>query len=323
MTWWNRILDKSILFSFDRSGYQRHERAFLSGSLDVSMEGRSCLVSGANSGLGFELARGLAARGAAVHMLCRNPQRGAQAKQAIQAEHSAAQLQLHIVDLSSLASIRSFVAGFEINRVDVLLHNAGLLPLRRELTADGLELTVATHLVGPFLLTRLLAEKLAGGRVVFVSSGGMYAKRLDVEAMLRNEGSYDGVAAYAMTKRAQVVLAELLAEQLKQRNITVNSMHPGWAATPGVERSLPRFWTVMGKRLRTPAQGADTALWLAVAAEVEGLSGRFWFDREVVSPYLFPGTREDELERRRLWALCERLAGGFTSAASEPSDSEP
>ena len=246
------LADKSILFSFDRSGYRRHARDFDPGDLDVSMGGKVCAVTGANSGLGFEVARGLAARQATVHMLCRNAERGEVARKTITDEHSKAEVHVHVVDLSSLDSIHRFADTFTAPSLDVLVHNAGLLPLERELTDSGLELTVATHLVGPFLLTQLFREKLNSGRVVFVSSGGMYAKRLDVGAMLSNEGDYDGVAAYAMTKRGQVVLAELLAEELASIGATVNSMHPGWAATRGVEHSLPRFWKMMRNRLRTP-----------------------------------------------------------------------
>lgn len=306
-------LDKSIFFSFDRSGYKRHARDFNPADLDVSLDEKVCLVTGANSGLGFEVARGLAARGASVHMLCRNAERGAEARTAITDEHGTADVRVHVVDLSRLSSIRSFAETFPAPRLDVLVHNAGLLPLERELTDDGLELTVATHLVGPFLLTELLRAKLSGARIVFVSSGGMYAKRLDVGAMLSNDGDYDGVAAYAMTKRGQVVLAELLADELNSIGATVNSMHPGWAATKGVEHSLPRFWKMMRNRLRTPAEGADTALWLAVAEKVQGQTGKFWFDRKPVPTHLMRRTQEDEYERRRLWEMCESHAHAQTT----------
>jgi len=98
--------------------------------------------------------------------------------------------------------------------LNVLVQNAGLLPRKRELTDSGLELTVATHLVGPLLLTQLLGKKLNGAGIVFGSSGGMYAKRLDVGAMPSNEGHYEGRAARVMTKCGQVVLADLVAEEL-------------------------------------------------------------------------------------------------------------
>jgi NAD(P)-dependent dehydrogenase (short-subunit alcohol dehydrogenase family) len=137
----------------------------------------------------------------------------------------------------------------------------------------------------------------------------MYTKRLSVAAMLSNDGPYDGVAAYAMTKRAQVVLSGLWARELAGAGTTVNAMHPGWAATGGVERSLPRFFRFMRKRLRSPEEGADTALWLAVADAVAGETGKFWFDRRPAPTHLARWTRESGDERRRLWEFCEAQAG--------------
>lgn len=310
------IRDRSILFAFDRSGFERHQRSFVEADLDVSMHGRTCLVTGANSGLGFELARGLAERGGTVHMLCRSAERGAAARARIIEETGHGDVHLHVVDLSDRSSLHRFARDFSEARVDVLVHNAGTLPLERELTGDGLELTVATHLVGPFLLTTLLKPRLAGARVIFVSSGGMYAKRLDMDVMMSVDGPYDGVAAYAMTKRGQVVLSEQLAVEFAGIGTTFNAMHPGWADTPGVERSLPRFWRFMKKRLRTPEQGADTALWLAVADRVVGETGKLWFDRSAVPTHLTARTREDDEQRRRLWELCSQWA---EAAVSSPS----
>lgn len=300
----DRLLDRSIFLSFDRSGFLRHQRRFDALDLDRSMQGKACLVTGANSGLGLALTRGLAARGATVHMICRDAKRGAAAQRDIATETGSSRVHLHLVDVSSLPAIRDFAQRFDAPHLDVLVHNAGLLPLQRTLTAERLELTVATHLVGPFLLTQLLRPKLHGARVIFVSSGGMYAKRLDVDAMLSTAGPYDGVAAYAMTKRGQVVLSEQLAEDLAEIGATVNAMHPGWAATPAVERSLPRFWRLMRGRLRRPEEGADTVLWLAVAERVAGETGRFWFDRRPVPTHLLPWTRERAAQRQRLWELC-------------------
>ena len=241
------ILDRSIFFSFDRSGYRRHARRFDARDLDRSMHEKVCVVTGANSGIGFEVARGLAARGATVHMLCRNAERGAKAQETFAGQADNTDVHVHVVDVSSLGSVRGFAEAFAAPRVDVLVHNAGLLPLEREMTADGLELTVATHLVGPFLLTKLLRPKLHGARVIFVASGGMYGKRLDVELMMSNDGDYDGVAAYAMTKRGQVVLSELLAKDLTDIGATVNAMHP--AGRP------PR-----GSSIRCPASGRSCAI---------------------------------------------------------------
>jgi NAD(P)-dependent dehydrogenase (short-subunit alcohol dehydrogenase family) len=244
-----------------------------------------------------------------VHMLCRDEERGSAAREDIVKDTGNGDVHLHVVDVSSLRSVRDFANGFPSPSVDALIHNAGVLPSAREFTQDGLELTVATHLVGPHLLTRVLLPILRNARVVFVSSGGMYAKRLDVETMLLNEGPYDGVAAYAMTKRGQVILSELWAQELRDAGITVNAMHPGWAATKSVERSLPRFWRIMRNRLRTAMEGADTALWLVVAEKVAGETGKFWFDRRPVPTHLVGWTREDAEERQKLWRYCEARAG--------------
>ena len=201
--------------------------------------------------------------------------------------------------------------------VDVLIHNAGLLPAARVETADGLELTFATHVVGPFLLTQMLRDALAAsadGRVIWVSSGGMYTQKLDLGDVGWRTRPYDGVKAYAETKRAQVVLAELFAEELGSAGIVVNAMHPGWADTPGVRMSLPGFHRIMRSFLRTPAEGADTIVWLAASARGREHTGRFFLDREPRRTHFLPFTRETAEERAALWSLCERYtatdAGG-------------
>ncbi len=116
---------------------------------------------------------------------------------------------------------------------------------------------------------------------------------------------YDGVVAYAETKRAQVVLAELWAERLRSQRIAVNAMHPGWADTPSVRSSIPGFYRMTRHILRTPAEGADTIVWLAAADAARAHSGRFFFDREPRGTHWLPGTRETDAERRALWKRVE------------------
>jgi NAD(P)-dependent dehydrogenase (short-subunit alcohol dehydrogenase family) len=134
----------------------------------------------------------------------------------------------------------------------------------------------------------------------------MYAKRFDLDRMLSTSGRYDGVSSYAMTKRAQVILSDLWADELRSAGTVVNAMHPGWAATPGVERSLPGFSRLMNGRLRTAAEGADTVVWLAASRRGGEETARLWFDRRAVSKHLLPWTREADGERRRLWRWCEQ-----------------
>jgi len=305
------VLDATILFSFDRSGFERHARRFREGDLEVDLSGRTLLVTGGNSGIGRAVAEALARRGADTWLLCRSEERGREAAEAIREATGSDRVRVARLDLADLDGVRAFARDFPGDRVDALIHNAGLLPDQRVETKDGLELTFAVHVAGPLLLTAGLAGRLAAaaGRVVFVSSGGMYARKLSVRDVAWSERPYDGVAAYAQTKRMQVVLAEMLDRHLGGSGVAVFAMHPGWVDTPGVERSLPRFWRLLKSRLRTPAQGADTAVWLAASPAAAELAGRFVFDRAPALPHLLPWTREDDAERRRFRELLERTTG--------------
>ena len=196
--------------------------------------------------------------------------------------------------------------------IHALVHNAGVLPAERHITEDGLELCLATNLVGPFLLTALLWPRLAmasAPRIVHVSSGGMYARRLDLQALQGRKGEYDGVLAYAHTKRGQVIASEQLAAILRSKGIGVHCMHPGWADTPGVRSSIPTFWKVTKGILRTPEQGADTITWLAAVNRELSQSGQFWFDRKPRATHLLPRTQETDAERAALWDALMGWAG--------------
>ncbi|MBL8919031.1 MAG: SDR family NAD(P)-dependent oxidoreductase [Myxococcaceae bacterium] len=299
------ILDASVVFSFDRSGFERHAQRFVAADTRVSMQGKSVLITGANSGLGFATARALAALGATVHLLCRDEGRGRAARDALSKELPSADLHLHQLDVSVLAEVRRFVEGFK-GPVDVLVNNAGVLPDTMTRTAEGHELTFATNVLGPFALTTALLPKLlvAKGRVITVASGGLYTQKLSLPILQGAVERFDGVVAYAQTKRAEVILNELWA--VKQPDITFSAMHPGWADTPAVQSSLPRFYRLTRSRLRTPDQGADTAVWLAVAPRLAGKSGLFWFDRAPVSTHLARWTKESSEDRERLWRLVEQ-----------------
>ncbi|MEZ4248702.1 MAG: hypothetical protein R3B99_10725 [Polyangiales bacterium] len=181
----------------------------------------------------------------------------------------------------------------------------------RVTTVDGLELNGATNSGRPFPLTHLLWSRLrSDARVVHVSSGGMYSQKLDVQTLFDPPEPFDGVVAYARTKRAQVVLTEPFNERSTLR---VSAMHPGWADTPGVQSSLPRFRRVTKAILRTPAEGADTIVWLAASPAAAHPKGRF-IDRAPRPTHLSRRTEESAAERRRRRALCVRI--GLDPAAS-------
>ncbi len=312
MSLFDRLADASIYFSFDRTGFERHQRQFRADDLDVDLEGKRCLITGANSGLGRAAAHALAALRAEVWLLCRSKERGAIAERDIREGTGNDRVRLEILDLASHRSIRDFAERAAGTRVDMLIHNAGVLPAERFETEDGLELTWATNVVSPFLLTHLLLPNLEmalAARVINVTSGGMYSQQLDLRDTDWQSREFDGVVAYAQTKRAEVILTELWAERLAPGGITVNAMHPGWADTPGVQDSLPRFWRFTRNRLRTPRQGADTIVWLAACQRIASETGKLFFDRRAVRTHFMRRTRTRAGDRQRLWRLCREQAG--------------
>ena len=257
-------LDRSARFLGDRLPGPRAVGA----ARTARLAGRSVVLTGATSGIGEAACVDLARGGATVHMLARDLGRGREALERVADRSGPSDLQLHLCDVSSLASVREFAAAFLAagDPLDVLIHNAGVLPPERTHTDEGFELTFATNVLGPFLLTALLLPALrrsAPARVINVSSGGMYTAKIDVDDLQLEDRDFDGTRFYAHTKRAEVILSEEWAERLADDSVTVNSVHPGWVATAGVESSLPRFSRVMGPLLRDPAGGADTIVWLA------------------------------------------------------------
>jgi dehydrogenase/reductase SDR family protein 12 len=320
------ILDRTVVGGYTSVGYRIRSRTWHASDLQ-RIEGKVVVVSGATSGIGLAAAEGFARLGASVRLLVRSDERGAQARAAITERTQNSDVRISVCDLSSLESVHACATRLAAEeRLDVLVNNAGVMTQERALSADGIELTLATNVVGPFLLTNLLIpllEESAPARIINVSSGGMYTQKLRVDDLQSERGQFDGPNAYARTKRAQVILTELWAAQLAGTGIVVHAMHPGWADTPGVRSSLPRFYKVTRPLLRTPAQGADTIVWLGAAAEPGRSSGRFWHDRRPRPPHRLPWTRETRQERERLLAECLRLSGWHDASVSTASTSIP
>jgi NAD(P)-dependent dehydrogenase (short-subunit alcohol dehydrogenase family) len=313
--------DALPFFSFNKMGFALNRHGFEPADLPSNARGRIALVTGANSGIGRATSLELARRGFDVWLLCRDAARGEEARDAIAKETSEERVHLAMVDMSSLRSIRRFAQEFPLERVDVLVHNAGVLPSEKRLSEDGVELTFATNVLGPFVLTALLLPRLArssDARVIFVASGGMYLQRLDLSLLDIEPAKFDGTRAYANAKRAQVILGHELARRFSGRTaITFASMHPGWADTTAVRTSLPGFHAVMKHFLRSAEEGADSVVWLAASERgVKGTNGELWFDRRVAPEYPVPFTRERLDERGRLVALCEQLGGVALEAAA-------
>jgi NAD(P)-dependent dehydrogenase (short-subunit alcohol dehydrogenase family) len=187
-----------------------------------------------------------------------------------------------VCDVSDLDAVSDWCVDFarRVPALDGLVHNAGLMPKERIVTREGHEVQLATHSLGPHLMTERLLPLLRAARgasVVFVSSGGMYSTALVVDDLESRE-QYNGVRTYARTKRMQVVLADSWARRLAGTDVLFESMHPGWVDTPGVAEYLPRFRVITGPLLRDVADGADTAVWL-VATRPASKPGHFWHDR--------------------------------------------
>lgn len=302
----DRFLDLAVLPGFSSIGYEVRRRTL--GWDPPTVRGRTVMVTGANAGLGRATSETLAEGGARVVMVCRDREKGEEARQAV-ASVASLEPELLVADLSSLASVREAAAtwlGWD-EPLDVLVNNAGVMPPERVLTGEGFELTFATNVLGPFLLSRLLMPSLEEGsdpRIVMVSSGGMYASRFSLADPELDRREYDPTEVYAHTKRAEVMLADEFDLRFEP---TSCSMHPGWAATPGVASSLPRFNRVMGPVLRSPEAGADTIVWLAGASAEEAPGGLFYEDRRPRPKYRLPGTRETAGDRRELFELCAEL----------------
>ncbi len=249
-------------------------------------------------GLGIAAAEGFACLGATIWLAARSEQRGERARAQIAARYPGSDVRVGLCDLSDLESVRQFaeLLGGETRRLDVLVNNAGTLARERTLSVDGIELTFATNVLGPFLLTNLLLpllEQSKPARIINVSSGGMYTQRIHLDDLQMAHEEFDGPTAYARTKRAQVILTELWAERLRDRSVVVHAMHPGWADTPGLESSLPRFYALTKRLLRTPQEGADTILWLGAGARGARSSGGFWHDRRERPTHRVPCDQAD------------------------------
>jgi dehydrogenase/reductase SDR family protein 12 len=305
--------DADDTVSFSRLGYELRQPAWDDSDL-AHIAGRTVVISGSTAGLGRAAAQQLAQLGARVVLLARDRERGRTALDEIAASTGNSDLGLVICDVASLESVRATAAQLleQEQQIHVLINNAGVLLHEREYTPEGYDLVLATNLLGPFLLAELLRERLiasAPARIIEVSSGGMYYQRINVADPHTEHGDYVGTEVYSRTKRGQVIVTEMRAERLDGTGVVCHSMHPGWAATPGVSSSIPLFEKKFHDVLRTPAQGADTIVWLAAADAPAASSGQFWLDRRVRPTHRSDATRETPEERAALWALCRQLTG--------------
>jgi NAD(P)-dependent dehydrogenase (short-subunit alcohol dehydrogenase family) len=277
----------------------------------ADMTGRVCVVTGANRGIGRATAEGLARLAAQVILVCRSKEDGEAVSREIGAKYAVIP-DVVTADLSSQASIRRAAGELQgrYPRVHVLINNAGVIPRRRELTVDGLEMQLAVNHLAYFLLTSLLLPQLKAGapsRIINVTSGAHTHAEVDFDD-LQAELGYDPKQVYSRSKLANILFTYELARRLRGTGVTANCVNPGVVATRmladymGVASEAGLASTFGAK----PEEGAETSIYLASSAEVDGVTGKY-FERKQARR----SSREsyDEAPARRLWEISERLTG--------------
>jgi NAD(P)-dependent dehydrogenase (short-subunit alcohol dehydrogenase family) len=271
------------------------------------IENKRVVVTGATSGIGKEVAIGLASLGAHLVLAGRDRSRGDEVAAAINAKTGAERAAVMEVDTSDQRSIRAFAGAYRdtYGPLDVLVNNAGVLLADRKTSVDDIELTFATNVLGYYLVTAELLDALGAGapsRVVNVAS--TFAGDLDLDDLQFERRLYDGMAAYAQSKACDRMLTWAFARRLQAGSVTVNAMAPGLVLGTSLYRHLPpeakRGLEQYGSR--SVSEGAETAVWLASSPELNGVTGRF-FEQGTEIPCQF---RDQEAEER-LWQTCEQL----------------
>lgn len=284
------------------------------------LTGRVVVITGANSGIGKEAAVALADMGATVVATARSPEKGERAVAQIRRRSGADadRVQLGRLDLASLASVRHFAAEVldRHARLDVLVHNAGLVVGRRQVTVDGFEETIGVNHLGPFLLTSLLRERLvasAPARVVTVSSvahRGASAGALLTD--LHSEAGYDQMGVYAKSKLANILFTGELARRMAGTGVTANCLHPGIVRSGFARHGDARGWLSLAAAVGVPFmisahRGAKTTVYLASSPEVADVTGAYFVRRKAATP---SADARDATAAEWLWQQSEHLVGG-------------
>ena len=286
------------------------------------MQGKICVITGSNSGIGKETAIDLAKMGATVVMVVRDKERGEKAKKEIMKQSDNTSVDLMICDLSSMESIRHFAEEFKkkYKRLDVLINNAGASFNKREVTPEGFERNFAVNYLGPFLLTHELLDLLkssAPSRIINVSSGLAKNGRVDIDD-LQGENNFLGTKFYSPSRAPAYDNAKLmlimftyeLARRLKGSKVTANVLMPGFTATNLGKNSGSLSSAIMFKMVRPMQQsakkGAETSIYLASSDEVKGITGKCFAKKKETTTC--PASYDEDLQRR-LWIKTESLLG--------------
>ena len=277
------------------------------------MKDKICVITGANSGIGKETAIALANKGSHIVMICRNQEKGEMARQEIIKSTGNQNIDLLMADLSSLADIRQLAEKLKTkyNHIDILIHNAGSTFMKREINADGNEMTFAVNYLAVYELTMLtlpLLKAAPEGRIVIVSSALEAMGRINWDDINYDRRPYNIIASYAQSKLMLIIFTKELAKRLSDTHITVNVLHPGGVATNlGITNNnlfYKLVWKFIGWFMVSAKKGAETSVYLATSPEVSGITGKYWSSkklRENNPAADTPGAGE------RLWKLSEQI----------------
>jgi NAD(P)-dependent dehydrogenase (short-subunit alcohol dehydrogenase family) len=269
-----------------------------------SIAGKRVLITGPTSGIGRQVAIELGRLSAHLVLACRNEAKGRDVAREIAANRHAGSVDVMHLDVSRRQSVQAFVAELVARHppIDVLVNNAGTVQGERRESADGIELTFATNVLGYHRVTSGVLDHFTTGgtpRIVVVASA--FAGDVGLADLEFRRRPYDGLLAYRQSKACDRLWSWALARRLEPRGITVNAMTPGWVPDTELSRNLlPEVRQARARPGRTVAQGADTAVWLAASADVAGVTGRFFADRREM-----PCEFRDHDTEERLWRICE------------------
>jgi NAD(P)-dependent dehydrogenase (short-subunit alcohol dehydrogenase family) len=273
------------------------------------MQGKTAVITGPTSGIGKEIAIGLAGLGASLVLGCRDTAKGKAVAAEIERGMQGGSIEIVAVDVASRTSIAQFAKKIleTHDRVDVLVNNAGVSrgaqPYAK--SSDGIEMTLGTNVIGYYLIMLQLLSRLkesAPARIVNVAS--TFASDLDLDDLQFQRRTWDSMRAYAQSKACDRLLTWAMARRLEGSRVTANAMAPGLIVDTGLYRNTPpQVMEQLRKRGgRTPAEGADTAVWLASSPDLEGISGKFFENRKEI-PCSFRNRETEE----RLWSICKDL----------------
>jgi retinol dehydrogenase-12 len=271
------------------------------------MKNKICLITGGTSGIGKETALALAKREATVVLTSRDQAKGERVKEEIIRQTGNPQVEVMACDLASLDSIRKFAAAFQqrYRHLHVLINNAGVWETVRKESKDGIELTWATNHLAPFLLTHLLLDTLqrsAPARILNVSSGLHAWGKIDF-ADLEGKKHYHHLKAYSQSKLANVLFSRELASRLAGTGVTVNALEPGLVGTHLFDNLGSFAQWIVGLISKTPAQGAETSIYLASSPEVAGVTGQYFAKKKRKRP---SSRAENDETASRLWRVSEQ-----------------